>query len=40
MKGLSTIQYKEQFNTLKGLETCNCILLISKFPFVLSMFQK
>ena len=28
-------QYEWQFNTLKGLRICNCILLISEWNFVL-----
>ena len=42
-EGLVTIfindqsQYKEEFNTLKGFEICDCILLISKQPFMLQI---
>ena len=42
-EGLVTIfindqsQYKEEFNTLKGFEICDCILLIKKQPFMLQI---
>ena len=32
-------RYKRQFNTLKGLEICDCILLISKRPFMLHILK-
>ena len=31
-------QHKQEFNILKGFEFCDCVLLISKWLFVLSIF--